>query len=152
MAVLGQSTLARVTGVARARMARDNYSYLHMPMIAGIVLFAFGLKITTHDVHAELDVVPAVALCGGLSLYYWSHVVMRIRVVQLIRQTTDERPGWIGPGRIAAAIGTLLLTPAALTLPALAALALLAALCWALILWDVWRYREHRVVVRQDRP
>jgi hypothetical protein len=39
-----------------------------------------------------------------------------------------------------------------LALPTLTALALLAAWCWALILWDVRHYREHRVVVRQDRP
>lgn len=152
IAVLGQRVLGTVTGAARAALARDNYSYLHMPMIAGIVLFALGLKITTHDVHATLATVPAVALCGGLSLYYWSHVAMRIRVVAIMRRTTDEHIGWIGPGRLVAAIGTLLLIPAALVLPGLAAIGLLAALCWALIFWDLWHYREHRVVVRQDRP
>jgi low temperature requirement protein LtrA len=151
-AVLGAGQLSDTTGVARARLARDNYSYLHLPMIAGIVLFALGLEIAIHEVEEPLDAVPAVALCGGLSLYFLTHVVMRLRLVQLIRRTTSERPGWIGPGRLVAAIGTLALIPLALTVPALGALALLAALCWALIAWDVIHYRGHRVEVRQARP
>jgi low temperature requirement protein LtrA len=151
-AVLAERQLSETSGVTRARLARDYYSYLHMPMIAGIVLFALGLKITTHDVREPLATVPAVALCGGLSLYFFTHVVMRVRLVHFTRRTTAERPGWIGPGRLAAAIGTLALIPAALTLSALAALALVAALCWALIAWDVIHYREHRVQVRRARP
>jgi low temperature requirement protein LtrA len=151
-AVLAERQLSETTGVARARLARDHYSYLHMPMIAGIVLFALGLKITTHDVREPLATVPAVALCGGVSLYFFTHVLMRVRLVAFIRRTTSERPGWIGPGRLAAAIGTLALIPAALAVPALAALALVAALCWALIAWDLLHYREHRVEVRQARP
>lgn len=151
-AVLAERQLSDTSGVTRARLARDYYSYLHMPMIAGIVLFALGLKVSTHDVRDPLAAVPAVALCGGLSLYFSTHVVMRLRLVHLIRRTTSERPRWIGPGRLAAAIGTLALIPGALVLPALAALALLVALCWALIAWDVLHYREHRVEVRRARP
>jgi hypothetical protein len=70
----------------------------------------------------------------------------------MLRRTTTERPGWIGPGRLAAAIGTLAMIPITLEVPALGALALLAAVCWALIVWDVRHYREHRVEVRRARP
>jgi low temperature requirement protein LtrA len=150
-AVLAEQTLAGATGVMRTRLARDYYSYLHMPMIAGIVLFAMGLKLTTQAVDQPLATVPAVAMCGGLSLYYWAHVVMRVRHVRYIRRTSDERPPWVGPGRLAAAVGSLALIPVALHVPALAALASLTALCWALIAWDVVHYREHRVQVRRDR-
>jgi low temperature requirement protein LtrA len=150
-AVLGEQQLSRATGADRARLARDNYSYLHMPMIAGIVLFALGLRITTHDVAAPLATLPAVALCGGLSLYYLVHVVVRIRLVAFIRRGTEERPAWIGPGRLAATIATLACIPAAVALPALAALGLVAAVGWALIVWDVFHYREHRVQIRQAR-
>jgi low temperature requirement protein LtrA len=152
IAVLAQQQLARTNGVIRARLARDGYSYLHLPMIAGIVLFALGLKITTHDVDGTLATVPAVALCGGLSLYYLTHVVLRIRLVALIRRTTDERPGWVGPGRLIAAIGSLAVIPVALVAPALVALGLLVVVSWALIVWDVLHYREDRVQVRQARP
>ena len=37
VAVMSQRQLAQTTGAARARLARDYYSYLHLPMIAGIV-------------------------------------------------------------------------------------------------------------------
>ena len=100
----------------------------------------------------DRDTISAVALCGGVSLYYWSHVVMRLRLVFFIRRTTSDRPGWIGPGRLAAAIATLAVIPVALAVPALVALTLVAAVCWTLIVWDVLHYREHRVEVRRDRP
>ena len=65
MAVLGEQQLSEASGATRARIARDNYNYLHLPMIAGIVGFALGLKITTHDVSEPLELIPAVAMCGG---------------------------------------------------------------------------------------
>jgi low temperature requirement protein LtrA len=151
VAVLSRHQLAETTGAARARLARDYYSYLHLPMIAGIVLFALGLRVTIEQVGEPLPTIPAVALCGGLSLYFLAHVALRIRAVHHIRHTTDQRVGWFGPGRVAAAIGTLVLIPAALALPALTALALLAVLCWGLIAWDLMHYREHRTEVRRER-
>ena len=152
ISVLSGQQMAAMSGAVRARFARDYYSYLHMPMIAGIVLFALGLRMATADVREPLGTVPAVALCGGLSLYFFAHVALRVRVVRSIRRTTADRPGWIGPGRLAAAIGMLALIPAALALSALTALALVAGLCWALIVWDVLHYREHRIEVRRARP
>jgi low temperature requirement protein LtrA len=152
IAVLAQRQLSETSGATRARLARDLYSYLHLPLIAGIVLFALGLKTTIEQFDEPLATIPALALCGGLSLYFLAHVAMRVRLVYLMRHTTTERPGWIGPGRLATALGMLAVVPAALTLPALASLALVAALCWALIAWDVLHYREHRSEVRRTRP
>ena len=80
-AVGAQHRLAETSGAARVRLARDYYSYLHLPMIAGIVLFAMGVKKTIAHVDEPLATVPAVALCGGLSLYFLTHVVLRIRLV-----------------------------------------------------------------------
>jgi low temperature requirement protein LtrA len=147
-----QQQLAKATGATRWRLARDYYSYLHLPMIAGIVLFALGLKKTVEQVGEPLATVPALALCGGLSLYYLTHVVLRVRVVRSVRRTTTERPGWIGPGRLVTGIGMLALVPAALELPALTALALVAGLSWALVVYDVVHYREDRTRVREARP
>ena len=53
---------------------------------------------------------------------------------------------------LATGIGMLALIPAALAVPALVALGLVAGLCWALIAWDVLHYREHRSEVRRVRP
>ena len=152
IAVLGQRQLSQASGPSRARLARDSYPYLHLPMIAGIVLFALGLELTVEHVDVPLAAVPAVALCGGLSLYYLSHVAMRIRLVYFLRRTTTDAPSWIGPGRLVTGLAMLALIPAALQLRALVSLALVTAACWALIAWDVVHYREHRIEVRQERP
>jgi low temperature requirement protein LtrA len=152
MAVLAQRQLSETSGATQARLARDYYSYLHLPMIAGIVLFALGLKRTIEQVGEPLAMIPAIALCGGLSLYFLTHVGLRIRMVHFIRRATTDRPGWIGPGRLATGIAMLAVIPAALELPALASLALVTGVCCALIAWDVIHYREHRIEVRQARP
>jgi len=152
IAVLAQRQLSETSGATLARFARDYYSYLHLPMIAGIVLFALGLTRTIEQVDESLATIPAIALCGALSLYFLTHVVLRIRLVHFIRRSTTERPAWVGPGRPATAGGTLAVIPVALEVPALIALGLVAALCSALIAWDVVHYREHRIEVRQARP
>jgi low temperature requirement protein LtrA len=144
--------LERTRGAARARFARDAYSYLHMPMIAGIVLFALGLKKTIEHVGDPLDTVPAVALCGGLALYFVTHVVLRIRGTHAMLRATGENLGWIGFGRPAATVASLALVPVALELSALTALALVTAVCCALIVYDVMHYREQRREIREARP
>ncbi|HYY77392.1 MAG TPA: low temperature requirement protein A [Gaiellaceae bacterium] len=151
-AVMAQRQLGATSGAARVRLARDYYSYLHLPMIAGIVLFALGLKKTIEHVHHPLASIPAVALCGGLSLYFLTHLALRIRIVHFVRRTTTDRPGWIGPGRLVTGIGMLALLPAALELSALTALAAVTGLCCALIAYDVIHYRQDRAEVRQARP
>ena len=55
------------TGLELHRLALHAYSYLHLPMVAGVV-FALGLKTTLGDVGTSLDTVPAIALCGGAAL------------------------------------------------------------------------------------
>ena len=162
-AVMAERQLTRLRDAARARMARDNYSYLHMPMIAGVVLFALGLKKTIEGVGDPLETVPAVALCGGLALYFFTHVVMRVRSVYTLRRApganppgqdpdTRRTPGWFGLGRPAATIAALALIPVALEVSALTSLALVTALCCALIVYDVMHYREERTQIREARP
>ena len=47
----------QASGVEQARLARDSYGYLHLPMVAGIVLFALGLKTTLGHVGEALETV-----------------------------------------------------------------------------------------------
>jgi len=151
-AVQAQRQLSELSRAARSRFARDYYSYLHLPMIAGIVLFALGLKKTIEHVGDPLATVPAVALCGGLALYFFTHVVLRVRSVQAIRRSAAQHPGWFGFGRPAATIAVLALLPAALELSALTALALVTAVCCALIVYDLVHYRGERTQIRAARP
>jgi low temperature requirement protein LtrA len=135
-----QARLAEATGASRARLARDAYSYLHLPMVGGIVLFAFGLKTTLADAGGSLRIVPALGLCGGIALYLVAHVALRLRI-----------GGGLGRGRPVATVLLLGLLPIATLVPALIALGLVAAVCVGLIVYEVVRHRESRAWIRSRR-
>jgi low temperature requirement protein LtrA len=126
-------------GRERNEMARDSYSYLHFPMVAGIVLVALGLKKTLAHVEDPLQVVPAFALLGGLALYLLGLVAFRFRHVHTIN--------W---RRLALAVVLFALVPAALELPALAILAVVNVLIWAMIVYETISYGEGRARTRRE--
>ncbi len=66
-------------GAVRNALARDSYSYLHFPMVAGIILVAFGLEYTLAHVDDPLDDVHRFALLGGTAIYLLAHVALRLR-------------------------------------------------------------------------
>ena len=137
---VAQARLTEATGAARAALARDLYSYLHLPMVAGIVLFALGLKTTLSNVDGSLPSIPALGLCGGVALYLLAHVALRLRI----------GGGW-GHGRPVAAILLIGLLPLAGGMQALSALGLVAAVCATLIAYEAIRYRESRAWIRSRR-
>jgi low temperature requirement protein LtrA len=118
-------------------MARDSYSYLHLPMVAGIVLFAVGVKKTLGHVDEPLELVPAIALCGGIAMYLVAHVLFRLRNVHSLNRR-----------RLVLSVVLVALVPLAVELPALATLALVASLCVGLIAYEAIRYAEDRYRVR----
>jgi low temperature requirement protein LtrA len=131
------------TGTQQTTLARDVYSYLHFLMVAGIVLFALGLKKTLADVDGHLATVPATALTGGLALYLLAHVLLRLRISRL-----EGGRGSIGRGKPAALVALLVFSPLADDVPALVALAFTAAVFIALIAYEAIRYREPRALIR----
>jgi low temperature requirement protein LtrA len=136
-AILARTRLVQASGVKQARLARDAYSYLHLPMVAGVVLFALGLKTTLGDVGEALDTVPAVGLCGGVALYLLAHIAFLFRTT-----------GRVFRRRTVGAVVLLALVPAAVTIPALGALGLVSAVCSLVVAYEAIRRREHRVQVR----
>jgi low temperature requirement protein LtrA len=132
-----QQLLADRQGRDRVALARDVYSYLHLPMIAGIALFAFAVEVTLAHVGHELDAVPACALCFGPALYLAAFVALRLRV-----------SGTLARGRSAAAAACVVLFPAALAVPALAALALVATVWVGLHAYELVWWREARAEAR----
>jgi low temperature requirement protein LtrA len=139
-AIVAGRRLAKATpGREQNSIARDSYSYLHFPMIAGIALLAVGLKITLAHVGAELPLVPATALLGVAALYLLAHVAFRLRNVH----TLSVR-------RLLCAGVLLALLPAAVSLPALATLGILAALLSVLIAYEALRYADSRDHVRHQ--
>jgi low temperature requirement protein LtrA len=71
--------LSAARGEERARLALDSYSYLHLPMVAGIIFAALGIEQTLSHVGEPLGTIPAVALCGGVALYLLGHNAFRLR-------------------------------------------------------------------------
>jgi low temperature requirement protein LtrA len=137
---ISQARLADASGTERAVLARDLYSYLHLPMVAGIVLFALGMKTTLSHFEEALEIIPAVGLSGGLALYFGAHVAVRLRM-----------GAGLGHGRPIATVVLLALIPVATQVPALVALALVAAVCAALIGYEALRYPYARSWIRSHR-
>jgi len=137
VAIVAERKLRETTGNAQLAMARDSYSYLHLPMVAGIVLLAVGIKKTLEHVGDPLTPVPAVALCGGVALYLIAHLLFRLRNVRSLNRQ-----------RLVASILLLALIPLAVELPALMTLAAVAAIVTALIGYEAIRFAEARARVR----
>jgi low temperature requirement protein LtrA len=140
VALVAERRLAQATpGREQNELARDSYSYLHLPMVAGVVLLALGLKKTLADVGESLDVVIAAALLGGSALYLLAHVAFRLRNVHSFN-----------PHRFATAVLLLVLIPVATRLPALASLGILAGVLIVLIAYEAIRFAEARDRVRHQ--
>ena len=137
VAIVAERRLKETEGNAQLAMARDSYSYLHLPMIAGIILFAVGVKKTMGHVGDPLEIVPAVALCGGVALYLFAHILFRLRNMR----TLSRR-------RLVVSVALVAMLPAAVELPALATLSIVAALCAGLIAYEAIRYADARNRVR----
>jgi low temperature requirement protein LtrA len=136
-AIFARRRLMQASGVERARLARDAYTYSHLLMVAGIVLFALGLKTTLGDAGEALAAVPAVALSGGAALYLLAQIAFLFRTT-----------GRVFRRRTIGAIALLAVIPAAIAIPALAALGLVSAVCAFVVAYEVLRHREHRVLIR----
>jgi low temperature requirement protein LtrA len=137
VALLVRRRLVEARGHERARLARDTFSYLHLPMFAGIVLVALGAKKVLGHVDEPLETVPAVALCAGVALYLLSHDAMRYRSVRSVN-----------PRRLLAATVAVALIPVATRVDGVVALALVAGVCVALIAYETVRFREARARLR----
>ena len=136
-AIFARTRLMETVGLERARLARDSYAYLHLPMVAGIVLLAFGIETSLHQIGEPLDIVAAVALCGGTALYLLAHIAFLFRATHyLFRRRT------LGAAVLLAAI------PVAATVPAFASLALVTAVCSAVVAYEAIRHRAGRTRIR----
>jgi low temperature requirement protein LtrA len=137
--IRAQRLLTDRSGTRQVALARDTYTYLHLPMVAGIVVFAFSVKTALPHVHDELDAVPAVCLCGGPAIYLLAYTAVRFRVSHQVRG-----------GRSVAAVACAALLPVALMVPALVALSLVAAVWVALHSYELIWWREARAQTRAE--
>ncbi|MGC4892950.1 low temperature requirement protein A [Micromonospora sp. DT31] len=138
-------TLHAAQGRARVALARDAYAYLYLPLIAGVILFAIGAEELVRTVTdpaggaVERGHGPAVPmLFGGVMLYFAANMAFQWRALRTLSWTR---------------VGTLVLLavvlPVAERLPALGALALLTAICVALVCVELVVFADSRVALRR---
>jgi low temperature requirement protein LtrA len=138
VALVAERRLSNATpGKEQNEIARDSFSYLHFPMVAGIVLIALGLKKTLEHVEDPLKTIPAVALMCGGALYLLAHVAFRWRNVHRFSSH-----------RVLCAVVLCALVPVARELAALWTLAIMMALLVALIVYETLRFAELRERLR----
>ncbi len=145
LAIAAERVLRDAEGEVRTRLARDAYSYLHLPMIAGIVLAALGMEhvleyvgdASHHGLGDPLATIPLAAMYGGVALYLLAQVAFKYRnwhTLSRPRLDRDRRDPVPDPGGGAD--------------PALAALGVLTAVMVALITFESLTYSELREQVR----
>jgi low temperature requirement protein LtrA len=137
--VAEQRLAAAEPGREQNEMARDSYSILHLPMVAGIVLVALGMKKTLGHVEDPLKLVPATALLGGAAMYLLAHVAFRYRHIH----TLNTR-------RLALAVLLVAFIPVAVEIAALATISVLAAALALLIVIETRSYGESRRRTRDE--
>lgn len=125
-------------GRERNSLARDSYSYLHYPMVAGIIVAAVGLENTLAHVDEPLTTIAAVALLGGLALYLLAHVALRARNARSLNHH-----------RLLLAAVLVALVPMAVRVAAIVTLAVVAVLLWILVALETRHYGETRHHLRQ---
>ena len=103
----------------RGRLGRDAYTYLHIPIVAGIILSAVGAGLTIAGPDAPLGARGQLALAAGPILYLLGHLGFRLRMI-----------GSLAPGRIAAILAIVVAALATSRAPSLVSLvAVTAVLC-----------------------
>jgi low temperature requirement protein LtrA len=139
VALVAERRLRQANEREQVLIARDSYTYLHLPMVAGIIFFAIGVKRTMIELDAHLHVVPATALCGGVALYLVALSAFKRRNI-----------GTFNHQRLLVAALLLALIPAATSISALLALGLVALAACGLIAFEVIRYTDARQRIRHQ--
>jgi low temperature requirement protein LtrA len=119
-------------------LARDAYTYVHVVLIAGIIVAAVGDAIVIEH-PTEIPTGPELAaIVGGTALYLAGHLLFRLRMA-----------GSWSPPRLAALAAVLATAAAGLVLSALTTAALVLAVLVALIVWET---RASRLRRRRGEP
>ncbi len=143
--LLTEHALAAASGERQIRMARGGYTFLHLPMIIGVVLLSLGLKkaigyvagVDEHTLADPLYGVPMAALFGGTALYLLAHVGFKYFMTATLSVL-----------RIVVAVLLVALAPVMALVPALVSLTVLAVVVMTMVGIETHRYRELRHAIR----
>jgi low temperature requirement protein LtrA len=109
----------------RTVLARDAYTYLHVVIVAGILLSAVGDELVIEHPTEELPDAEVAVVVSGPALYLLAHVALRLRMT-----------GTIGIRRLAGALACLAIGGIGTFASALVVAALLLAVLVAVIVGD----------------
>ncbi|MEU1845363.1 low temperature requirement protein A [Micromonospora sediminicola] len=141
-----EQRLHGVRGPGRIPLARDVYSYLHLPLVVGIILFALSLErllgILLHAAHPTGEERPGqlhpLLLYGGVILFALALVAIELRALRRLDRVL-----------LGAALVLAALVPVAYQVPELAALALLAGVTLGVVTVQLRVTRALRREVRR---
>jgi low temperature requirement protein LtrA len=123
VAAIAERRLAQA--VNRTVLARDAYTYLHVVIVAGILLSAVGDEIVIAHPTEELKDAELAALVSGPALYLLAHVLLRLRM-----------SGTLAGRRLAGSLACLAVAAVGTFAPALVVAGLLFAVLVAVIVGD----------------
>ena len=120
MATIAQRRLSLAQETTK--LARDGYTFLHVIIVAGIIVSAVGDELVIAHPRDTLPTPELVALVAGPAIYLLGHVLFRLRMA-----------GSVSWRRSAGAIACVLVGVVGLTASALVVAALLVAVLAAVI-------------------
>src|SRR5215207_2045851 len=123
VATIAQRRLAQAEN--RTLLARDAYTYLHVVIVAGIILTAVGDELVIAHPTEELPDAELAAVVCGPALYLLAHVALRLRMT-----------GTISGRRLAGALACLAVAAVGTFAPALVVAGFLFGVLVAVIVGD----------------
>jgi low temperature requirement protein LtrA len=114
----------------RGRTARNAFTYMHIPIVAGIILTAVGIELVVSHPGDHLTAGGIVAVCGGPALYLAGHLMLRVAFT-----------GQLSRDRSLAVLALLPCALIGLVAPALVSAALVVAVLVGLIALETWHRR-----------
>ncbi|MBV9414836.1 MAG: low temperature requirement protein A, partial [Solirubrobacterales bacterium] len=116
------------------RLARDAYTYLHLPIVAGIIMVAVADDLLIAHPTSTLSAAGIVMTVGGPALYLAGESLFRLRMI-----------GSVNPQRILSVTALAVLGGVGTQVPALA---LSGAVALVLIALSLWEYQPLRARLR----
>jgi low temperature requirement protein LtrA len=107
------------------RLARDAYTYLHLPIVAGIIVAAVGDDLLIAEPRHALTRAGALMVIGGPALYLLGETLFRVRMI-----------GSASAKRVSTIVAICLLFVIATSISALALCVLVTVLVTGLAIWE----------------
>jgi len=136
-AIAAERRLHSVTGGDQVTLAQHAYTYLHLPMVGGAILFSLAVKKILAHAYEPLSLIPTIALSGGLAIFLLAQVVFTVRC-----------GGPVSVPRLVIAVLLLLAIPISDQFYALALLLAASGLFAVLVVVEMWLDRETRHKIR----